>query len=145
MTKPTKQMNDQKRSLEPCSTRQIPVSVARQISRDFKKQVVVINAWDEQAQLLCTVTFGESQSDKIYASEAGKKCARALGMDINQRTTYEDFKTLDAARNAEFRDFAERIIHVLRSYQFGNSEPGPAKDLADDIEKLFESQASSTP
>jgi hypothetical protein len=114
----------------------VPVEVARQIARDFDKQIVIICAWNHEHGMLHTTTYGKDPADKINAAKGGETCAAALGMDLNQSKVNEDFRTVDAARNAQLRDLAERTIHVLRSYQFGNSAPEPAKDLADELESI---------
>lgn len=115
----------------------IPVETARQIARDFDKQIVVICAWNHDHKLLHTVTYGVQPKDKISAANAGDICTKALGMDLTRSDVTEDFRTVDAARNAQLRDIADRAIHVLRSYQCGNSAPDPAKDLADELEAII--------
>ena len=117
--------------------RSIPVESARQIARAFDKQIVVICAWNHEHKKLHTVTYGSDPKDKISAANAGEICTKALGMDLSKSDTNEDFRTVNAAKNAQLRDLAEGLIHVLRSYQFGNSEPGPAKDFADKLEAII--------
>jgi hypothetical protein len=115
----------------------IPVETAREIARKFDKQLVIICAWNHEHSRLHTTTYGVQPDDKINAAKGGETCAKALGMDLTKSDPNEDFRTVDAARNAQVRDLAERAIHVLRSYQFGNSEPGPAKQLADEFERII--------
>lgn len=121
----------------------IPVETAREISRRFDKQIVIICAWNNEHQLMHTVTYGAQPDDKLKAARGGELVTAALGMDISKKRPTEDFRTLGAARNAQLRDMADRIVHVLRSYQFGNSAPDPAKDLADEIEALLKSEAEA--
>lgn len=118
----------------------IPVETARQIARDFDKQIVVICAWNYEHGLLHTVTYGKEPTDKINAASAGEICAKTLGMDLDKKRTCEDFRLIDAARNAQLFDLAERAVHVLRSYEFGNSATKPAKLLADDIEAIIKAK-----
>lgn len=120
----------------------IPVTVARQIARDFDKQIVIIVAWNHEHKLLHTVTYGTQPNDKISAANGGDIVTKALGMDLSRSKPNEDFRTVDSARNAQLRDLADRAVHVLRSYQFGNSAPDPAKDLADEIEAIIKPQVS---
>jgi hypothetical protein len=115
----------------------VPVEAARQISSQYEKSIVIINAWDHQHKLMNTTTYGVRPQDKISAARGGETCAKALGLDLSKSQTSEDFRTVDAARNAQLRDLAERAIHVLRSYQFGNSAVDLAKKLADDIEAII--------
>lgn len=117
----------------------ISVETARNIAREFDKQIVIICAWNHQHKMLHTVTYGSEPADKINAANGGEICAKALGMDLSKGHSNDDFRTLGAARNAQLRDLAQGLIHVLRSYQFGNSEPGPAKDFADKIEAIINS------
>lgn len=115
----------------------IPVESAREISRQFDKQIVVICAWNHEHRKLHTVTYGVEPHDKISAANAGEICTKALGMDLAKSVPIEDFRTVDAAYNARFRDLAESALHALRSYEHGNSAPDLAKDIADRIEKLL--------
>lgn len=115
----------------------IPVETARTIAREFDKQVVIICAWNHEHKRLHTVTYGSEPADKISAANGGEICAKALGMDLSKSEVNEDFRIVDAARNAQLRDLAQGLIHVLRSYQFGNAAPGPAKDYADKLEAII--------
>src|ERR1043166_3558936 len=115
----------------------IPVETARQIARDFDKQIVIVLAWNHEHKLLHTVTYGAQPRDKISAANGGEIAAKALGTDLSKAGFTEDFRTVDAAKNAQLRDLADRAVHVLRSYQFGNSAPDLAKDLADEIEAII--------
>lgn len=115
----------------------IPVETARQIARDFDKQIVIINAWNHEHNLMHTVTYGVAPNDKISAARGGEICAKALGMDLTKSDPSEDFRTVDAAKIAQLSDLADRTIHVLRSYQYGNSAPDPAKNLADEFESII--------
>jgi len=115
----------------------IPVETAREIARTFDKQIVVICAWNHDHGKLHTVTYGVEPDDKINAAKAGELCAKALGMDLSKRESVEDFRTVDAAKNAQLRDLAVGLIHALRSYQNGNSSPELAKTFADQLEKII--------
>lgn len=115
----------------------IPVETARQIARDFAKQIVIICAWDGTANLLHTTTYGVDALDKIAAAKGGEICAKALGTDLGKKDPNEDFRTVDAAYNAQFRDMAEGVLHCLRSYENGNVSPDLAKDYADKLESLI--------
>ena len=115
----------------------IRVEVAAEIAKTFEKQIVVICAWSHEHKQLHVTTYGSGPNDKISAAECGEICAKALGMDLCASKVHEDFRTVGAAKNAQLRDLAERMVHTLRSYQFGNSEPGLAKDLADEVEAII--------
>jgi hypothetical protein len=123
----------------------IPVETARQIARDFDKQVVIICGWNHEHKLLHTVTYGAEPNDKISAANGGEICAKALGMDLSKSITNEDFRTVDAAKNAQLRDLADGLIHVLRGYQFGNAATEPAKEFADRLEAIIKSPSKGKP
>lgn len=110
----------------------IPVETARKLSRDFSKSIVIICAWDPAHKLLHTTTYGVEPTDKIAAAKGGDICAKALGMDMTQKDPVEDFRTVDAARNAQLRDLAPDIISTLREWS-SNS----ANDLANKIDALI--------
>jgi hypothetical protein len=116
----------------------IPVEVARKIAREFDKQIVIICAFNHDHQRLHTVTYGAKPEDKISAAKGGDICTEALGADLEAAVSYEDFRTLDAAKNAQLRDLAEGLIHALRSYQNGNAAPELAKEYADRLELLIQ-------
>ena len=118
----------------------IPVETARQIARDFEKSIVIICAWDAAHMLLHTTTYGREPKDKINAANGGDICAKALGMDLGRKEPNEDFRTVDAARNAQIRDLADGAVKALRSYQFGNSSPDLAKEVADKLEVLIKKE-----
>lgn len=115
----------------------IPVETARQIAREFDKQIVIICAWSAEHELLHTTTYGATPEDKIKAANGGETCAKALGMDISKKDFTEDFRTLGAAKNARLRDVADGLIHALRSYEHGNTSPELAKQFADKIESII--------
>jgi len=117
--------------------KRIPVEICRQLSADFDKEIVIVCAWDSEHEKLHTTTYGKEPQDKINAARGGEICAKALGCDLGRKEDFEDFRTMDAARNAQFRDLAPGLIHVLRSYQFGNGAPEPSKDWADRLEALI--------
>ncbi len=115
----------------------ITVDAARKISREFSKSIVIICAWDPEHNLLHTTTYGKEPQDKINAAKGGDIAAKALGTDLTKKDPNEDFRTVDAARNAQLRDLAPGLINAFRSYQFGNSAPDLAKQMADKLEKLI--------
>ena len=115
----------------------IPVETARSIARMFDKQIVIICAWNHEHKLLHTVTYGVEPNDKLSAAKGGETCTQALGMNLDAKRVTEDFRTVDAARNAQLRDLADGVIHALRSYENGNSEPALAKQFADKLEELI--------
>jgi hypothetical protein len=81
--------------------RPVPVAAAAAISENYRKQIVVIFAWDAEHSRSNVSTFGISASDKIVAAEAGERMAEFLGLDMAQRRTHEDFRYLDCAQAKE--------------------------------------------
>lgn len=76
----------------------IPVETAREISRKFDKQIVIIFAWNREHAKMHTVTYGVEPEDKISAAKGGEIATAALGMDIAKREPTEDFRTIGAAK-----------------------------------------------
>lgn len=107
----------------------VPVSTAREIAEKYDKAIVIINTWDTTHGLLHTTTFGVSQEQKEQAAIGGDISAKALGADMPRADFYEDF------RKDQLR-LLESAREALRSYQYGNSSPDLAKEVADEIEKL---------
>jgi hypothetical protein len=58
-------------------------------------------------------------------------------MDLTKSNYSEDFRTVDAARNAQLRDIAPGVISCLRSYQHGNASTELAAEMADKLESLI--------
>ena len=117
----------------------IPVEFAREVARKFDKDIVIICAWSNEHALLHTTTYGVNPEDKIHAAKGGEIAATALGMDLKAKIPTEDFRTIGAAKNAQLRDLADGLIHLLRSYQDGNLRTEPAGDMADKIEAIIKS------
>lgn len=122
----------------------IPVESARQLAKEFGKSIVIICAWDAEHELLHTTTYGKEPQDKINAAYGGDLVTKALGFDLGKRATCEDFRTLDAAINAQLRDLAPGIMHALRSYQSGNASPDLAGDMADLLEHVMPKEKGQT-
>ena len=81
----------------------VPVEVASQVAERFSKDIVIIMCWDAAHNLVHVTTWGHSASDKLVAADAGETAATAIGCDLKQQRTYEDFR-LDAARLKEEND-----------------------------------------
>lgn len=78
----------------------VTVAAARQISEAFDKQVVVIVCLDAKFDKTHTTTYGCRPADKVIAARLGEFLAQAVGCDMQQRNSHEDFRTVDAAMRA---------------------------------------------
>lgn len=79
--------------------KQVPVEVARDVARRCDKAMVVIVAYDEVHNRRTVTTYGRSPEQKVAAAEFGDLLMTLDGADPSA-TRHEDFRTLDAARNA---------------------------------------------
>lgn len=70
----------------------VPVFVAKDIAEKYGKSIVIINSFDPVSGLLHTTTYGKSFVDKEWAAVAGDITAKAIGADLEGKTTYEDFR-----------------------------------------------------
>lgn len=70
----------------------VPVSVAKEISDNFDKSMVVIAAWDPVFGMLHTTTFGRTDQEKEWAAKAGEMVTQVLGADPAQAIRHEDFR-----------------------------------------------------
>lgn len=113
----------------------VPVDAAKALSVQYDKPIVIICCWDRVYNRLHTTTYGASPADKISAAKGGEICAQSLGMDLDKSESYEDFRTVNAARNASdrerLRDVCKASLHGMASYENGNSSPDLARELAD--------------
>lgn len=92
----------------------IPVQTARELSIQFEKAVVIICAWDDVHKRLHTTTYGTTPAFKIAAGRGGEICATALGMDLSNKEPTEDFRTVDAAKNAQLKDMVLRHLPAIK-------------------------------
>jgi hypothetical protein len=75
----------------------IPVKAAKQIAVEHAKDIVVIVAWSHEHHKFHTVTYGVSPNDKVSAANAGEIATKALGGNLQQSESYEDFRTHEHA------------------------------------------------
>jgi hypothetical protein len=99
---------------EPHEYRTVPVAAAAELAQRFSKDIVVILCWDALHNLVHTTTWGHSANDKLVAADAGETAAKAIGCDLKQQRTYEDFR-LDAARLKEENDGLRARIAELEA------------------------------
>lgn len=90
----------------------VPVEVAAKISEDFSKDIVVILAWQESSGLIHNTNFGKSAECKIAAAKMGDVLTAAMGCNLADSVTWEDFRVKPAAVAKEQMD---RAIKLLKS------------------------------
>ena len=66
----------------------VPVEAAKTIGEGFKKSMVIVNAWDEEHQLLHTATWGDDPAHKAMAADGGRIAAKALDANLLQVHTF---------------------------------------------------------
>lgn len=77
----------------------VPVDIAKQIAESFDKSIVVLLCYDPTHNLTHTTTYGVNAYEKEQAAALGEMATQAIGCDLSQKVTYEDFhKNYDAAR-----------------------------------------------
>jgi hypothetical protein len=99
----------------------VPGVVATEISRAYCKDVVAIIAWDRNSQMIHTTTYGASSQDKVSAANLGETLAKAAGGQTDLRTTYEDFRNVEAADWAAERERLHQRIQELEQQIAGRS------------------------
>jgi hypothetical protein len=92
----------------------VPVEIARSIAEQFEKSQVVILSFDPKRRLTHTTTYGVNAFDKENAAAAGEICARAVGCDLSQKQSYEDFH--DSYEPALYREALE-LFKKIRARQ----------------------------
>lgn len=85
-------------NLNPDEYLPVPVESAKEIARKFRKEMVIINAWDDMHQTLHTTTYGEGPIHKAMAADGGTIAARALDADMLQAHAFEDYRLTWALR-----------------------------------------------
>ena len=76
----------------------VPVEAAKTIGEGFKKSMVIVNAWDEEHQLLHTTTWGDDPAHKAMAADGGRIAAKALDADLLQVHAFEDYRLTTAVK-----------------------------------------------
>lgn len=78
---------------------EVPVEAAQEIALRYKKDVVIVCAWDRRSGMIHVTTFGSDAEAKRWAASGGSICMEALGGDL--------------AIAAQFADFREDLIRGL--------------------------------
>ena len=76
----------------PVDYKHIPVAKAREISKQYGKDFVIILAYDAKSGYSHITTFGADLAFKHLAAHLGEIAARAIGFDIGSKIEYEDFR-----------------------------------------------------
>lgn len=100
----------------------VPVEEAYQIAQNFRKDVVVIIAFDDDhGQVHCT-TYGNTAYNKILAAELGPKLVIAAGGFMPEAKAFEDFR--DAAVAQERADKRRLVIEKILEFHPQSPETG---------------------
>ena len=89
----------------------VPVHVAKAISEQYDKSMVVVLAYDPVHELTHTTTYGVSAFDKENAAAAGEKATVALGGDLANRIEWEDFHS--DMKPALFKESLELLRRIV--------------------------------
>jgi hypothetical protein len=93
----------------------VPVIAARDVSRAYGKEVVVVIAWDDWFKTFHTATYGISAADKQVAANLGDLLTHAAGASLAHRTTFDDFRTREKAEWAAEKEQLEAKIRDLEA------------------------------
>src|ERR1700735_4086932 len=88
---------------------EVPVSAAREIAERFRKDIVIINAWDAVNERMNTTTYGVTEQDKRYAAVGGARTAAVLGEDLREAGT-----SLMSISNSDANEMAIKILKAAR-------------------------------
>lgn len=92
----------------------IPVDAAREISRRYARDVVVIVAWERIHNDLHVTTYGKQAIDKLSAATLGEILTKAAGVDpLSGGPPYEDFRLRTQAEWAEEREALLQLLQDL--------------------------------
>jgi hypothetical protein len=119
----------------------VNVSWASTISRTVRKDIVIIVSVDLDFDKTHVTTYGRHEKLKDFAAELGEKCMKAIGCDLSKGETFEDFRATPAAeaqaaiekaneQTSELARLLRGASQALRSYQYGNSSPDLAEEMA---------------
>ena len=105
----------------------IPVSVARVIGEDYRKDCVVILAYDHESQKTHATTWGREPADKAGAVAVRDKCLEAICVDMTGGTTYQDYRFLPEGERAKIVDGLIKSCRELLAAT--NPLTGPPDDM----------------
>lgn len=117
----------------------VPVSVAHSVAHSFRKDVVVIVSYDRLNEMTHTTTWGRTPQDKLTAAEWGDQFAALLCGPNAPRTTFEDFRTVDAAHIKAALD--ELRTAAGKFLERHGALTGVARTAFDDVADLFRAAA----
>lgn len=107
----------------------IPVSVARSIGQDYRKDCVVILAYDHATSRTHATTWGREPSDKAGAVHVRDKCLEAIGGVMTPGTVYQDYrregeraKVVDALARS-----CRELVQAMRDYEMDVDIDQPRK------------------
>lgn len=69
----------------------VPVAEALRIANQYSKSMVVILCYDREHEKTHTTTYGVTAFDKENAAAVGEIVTKAIGADLSQKQTFEDF------------------------------------------------------
>lgn len=79
----------------------IPVDVARQIAKEFRKDIVVIYTEDDVFALSHITTYGSTTLNTLVAAERGEAITKTFQMDMTRKQSFEDFRDVSQAEAAK--------------------------------------------
>lgn len=95
------------------SDQPIPVRAAREVATYCDKDIVVIVGYDHINRQIHCATWGRGAEDKLQAAALGEILATAAGGDLSRQRTFQDFRTVDAARYAAMAGEAKALLEGL--------------------------------
>lgn len=120
----------------------VPVAAAVAVADQCEKDVVVILAIDRKHGLTHTTTYGRTAEDKSEAAHLGDYLTKAIGSDLNQAVSFEDFRSEEtAAKNAMLSRSAIKLLQDVHK-AIRNQSPAERRrtleaDLRDRIRDLL--------
>lgn len=88
----------------------VPVEVAKRISDDYEKDIVIVLAWQRSSALIHTTTYGKTAEDKIASAVLGNSLTAAMGCDMSKSTIWEDFRLKPTALAKEHMEKAMELL-----------------------------------
>lgn len=102
-TTPDKSESEHGSGASPCYAN-IPVSVARGIGEKYRKDCVVVLAYDHASQKTHATTWGREATDKAGAVTVRDKCLEAIGVETSGGTTFQDYRFVSEGERAKIVD-----------------------------------------
>ena len=110
----------------------VPVTAAKQLSREHNLQMVIILGFDTQEELIRVTTYGQEPEHKVAAEHFSERCIEVLAPSATEKRIHETYRSdPDGQMPAKYRRALELLVGV---YTTGHVEPDILREFLTETE-----------